>query len=249
MINETLEINKKSWDEEAKRFYGRNPLPEYGPLAPTEDDLHLFGDVSSLKMLEIGCGSGHSLKYLDQRGAGELWGLDLSSRQIDASKELLKNSSSKVKLFESPMEQNPGIPADYFDAVFSIYAIGWTTNLEETLKNVHSYLKSGGMFIFSWEHPLYNRIKSENGALIMDKSYHEEGPYQHIAWNQPAIMQQYKLSTYINLLIENGFVIERVIEDVSLTEQDVQRHANRWYSYEKARAIPAAFIIKCRKLF
>ncbi|MCM3093206.1 MULTISPECIES: hypothetical protein [unclassified Cytobacillus] len=61
-------------------------------------------------------------------------------------------------------------------------------------------------------------------------------------------MQQFKLSTYINLLIENGFAIERVIEDVSLTKGDVQRHANSWYSYEKARAVPAAFIIKCRKL-
>ncbi|KAF0819939.1 MULTISPECIES: class I SAM-dependent methyltransferase [unclassified Cytobacillus] len=168
MINETLELNKKSWDAAAKRFYGRNSLPEYGPLAPTEDNLQLFGDVRSLKMLEIGCGSGHSLKYLDQRGAGELWGLDLSSSQIESAKALLVKSSSPVKLFESPMEQNPGIPADYFDAVFSIYAIGWTTNIEETLKNVHSYLKSGGMFIFSWEHPLYNRIKAENRALIME---------------------------------------------------------------------------------
>ena len=164
MINETLELNKKSWDEAAKRFYGRNPLPEYGPLAPTEDDLQLFGDVRSLKMLEIGCGSGHSLKYLDERGAGELWGLDLSSRQIESAKELLVNSSSQVKLFESPMEQNPGIPAAYFDVVFSIYAIGWTTNLDKTLKNVHSYLKSGGVFIFSWEHRCITglRLKMEH---------------------------------------------------------------------------------------
>lgn len=110
MIIETLEINKKSWDEAARRFYGRNPLPEYGPLAPTEDYLQLFGDVRSLKMLEIGCGSGHSLKYLDQLGAGELWGLDLSSRQIESAKELLVNSSSRVKLFESPMEQKSGNP-------------------------------------------------------------------------------------------------------------------------------------------
>lgn len=77
----------------------------------------------------------------------------------------------------------------------------------------------------------------------MDKSYLDEGSYQHIAWNQPAIMQQYKLSTYINLLIENGFVIERVIEDVSLTEEDVQRHANRWYSYEKRELYPLLLLL------
>jgi SAM-dependent methyltransferase len=244
---ESLKVNKQSWDEAAERFYGRNPLPEYGPLAPTEDELKLFGDVRNLKMLEIGCGSGHSLKYLDQRGAGELWGLDLSTTQIAAAKALLQNAASPVKLFESPMENNPGLPDDYFDIVFSIYALGWTTNLEKTLTNVHQYLKPGGLFIFSWEHPMYNRVKAKDGELLMDKSYHDEGPYQHEAWSQPAIMQQYKLSTYVNLLIDNGFKIEKVVEDVSLSDEDIQRHANRWYSYEKAKDLPAAFIIKSRK--
>lgn len=248
MNTESLRVNKQSWDEAAERFYGRNPLPEYGPLAPTEDDLKLFGDVRNLKMLEIGCGSGHSLKYLDQRGAGELWGLDLSITQITAAKALLENAVSPVRLFESPMENNPGIPADYFDIVFSIYALGWTTDLEKTLSNVHQYLKPGGLFIFSWEHPMYNRVRAKAGVLLMDKSYHEEGSYQHEAWSQPAIMQQYKLSTYINLLIENDFKIEKVVEDVSLSDEDIQRHANRWYSFEKTKALPAAFIIKSRKL-
>ncbi|CAM3544555.1 class I SAM-dependent methyltransferase [Aeromicrobium ponti] len=247
MNTESLRVNKQSWDEAAERFYGRNPLPEYGPLAPTEDELKLFGDVRNLKMLEIGCGSGHSLKYLDQRGAGELWGLDLSITQITAAKALLENAASPVRLFESPMENNPGIPADYFDIVFSIYALGWTTDLEKTLSNVHQYLKPGGLFIFSWEHPMYNRIRAKGGVLLMDKSYHEEGSYQHEAWSQPAIMQQYKLGTYINLLIENDFKIEKVVEDVSLSDEDIQRHANRWYSYDKAKALPAAFILKSRK--
>ena len=82
---DSLIINKQSWDKEASRFYGRNPLPEYGPLAPSEEDLNLFGTVTNLKVLEIGCGSGHSLKYLEQRNVGELWGLDLSRKQIDSA--------------------------------------------------------------------------------------------------------------------------------------------------------------------
>ena len=67
MGNESLVLNKKSWDEVAPRFFGRNPLPEYGPLAPREDDLNLLGDVAGMKVLDIGCGSGHSLQYMDPR--------------------------------------------------------------------------------------------------------------------------------------------------------------------------------------
>lgn len=105
MIN-SLEKNKTSWDKEAHRFFARNPLPEYGPLAPFEDDLHLFGDVTNKKILEIGCGSGHSLKYLDEQQAKELWGIDLSTAQINTAAEVLKDTRTNVKLLESPMEED-----------------------------------------------------------------------------------------------------------------------------------------------
>ncbi|MDF2684731.1 MAG: hypothetical protein K0R47_5921 [Brevibacillus sp.] len=245
---DTLMTNKKSWDEAAPRFFGRNPLPEYGPLAPREDELHLFGDVSHLKVLEMGCGSGHSLQYLQQRNAGELWGIDLSSVQIETAQTLLSQANPLAKLFESPMELDPGLPHDYFDIVFSVFAIGWTTNLEKTLANVHRYLKQGGVFIFSWEHPWYNRVKNTEGVITVEKSYHEEGSYVHEAWSQPAIMQQYKLSSYINALINAGFQIEKVVEDVCKPDEMLEQHINGWYSLEKAKVVPTTMIIKCKKL-
>lgn len=242
---DTLRINKKSWDEVAPRFYGRTALPEYGPFAPTEDELNLFGNVAGLRLLEIGCGSGHSLKYMHDKNAREIWGLDLSSSQILAARDLLYRTD--VRLFESSMESDPGLPHEYFDMVYSIFALGWTTNLELTLKNIHKYLKPGGIFIFSWEHPLYSRVKNTEFGLMLDKSYHEEGPYDHEAWNHPAIMQQNKIGTYINTLIENGFRIERMVEDVRYSEELKTRHENRWYNEAKVAALPTTIIFKCSK--
>ncbi|MCM3081936.1 class I SAM-dependent methyltransferase [Brevibacillus invocatus] len=245
---DALIANKKSWNEAAPRFYGRNPLPEYGPLAPTEDELQLIGDVTGLKVLEIGCGSGHSLQYMDQKHAGELWGLDLSTKQIESARDLLKNSRAPVMLFESPMEEDPGLPQHYFDLAYSVFAIGWTVDLDRTLANVHRYLKQGGVFVFSWEHPLFSRIASQDGTLVVAKSYHEEGSFDHEAWQETAIMQQFRLSTYLNVCIQQGFSIERVVEDVSLTDEMLKNQTNRWYSYEKAARIPTTMIIKCRKI-
>ncbi|MFZ3579984.1 methyltransferase domain-containing protein [Virgibacillus sp. DJP39] len=172
----------------------------------------------------------------------------MSKKQIKAANKLLSNCRPQVKLSESPMEENPGLPEDYFDIVYSIFALGWSTNLDKTLGNVNKYLKTGGKFIFSWEHPLHSRVNSKDGVLTFDKSYHEEGPYDHEAWDHPAIMQQHKLSTYINSLISNGFAIERMLEEVRLTDEDIHRHANRWYSYEKAKSVPTTLIIKSRKM-
>ncbi|WP_391203471.1 class I SAM-dependent methyltransferase [Psychrobacillus sp. L4] len=248
MNTKSLEKNKHSWEAAAERFYGRNPLPEYGPMAPLEDNLNLFGDITNLKVLDIGCGSGHSLQYMNQRNAAELWGLDLSEKQINSANLLLAGCGSPVQLFQLPMEVNPGLPHNYFDIVYSIYALGWTTDLDKTLSNINKYLKQGGLFIFSWEHPLHSRVSNEDGVLTFNKSYHEEGPYDHEGWGNPAIMQQFRISTYINTLINHGFQIEKVVEDVWCSEEDIKRHENRWYSYEKAKSIPTTLIIKCRKL-
>lgn len=69
-----------------------NALPIWGVLFAAEDELQLFGDITGQRLLEIGCGSGHSLVYQARRGAGELWGLDISEHQLDhASRHLKEN--------------------------------------------------------------------------------------------------------------------------------------------------------------
>lgn len=51
--DEIIEINKTYWNEHADLWFGTTALPEYGVRFPTEDDLHLFGDVAGKKMLPI----------------------------------------------------------------------------------------------------------------------------------------------------------------------------------------------------
>ena len=88
-VERTLALNRAGWDRVAPSFYGGTALPEYGPLAPTEDTLRLLELTPGLRALELGCGSGHSLRYLGERGASELWGVDLSPVQVAFAKETL----------------------------------------------------------------------------------------------------------------------------------------------------------------
>ena len=144
--NDILAQNRESWDAIADTFFGVTALPEYGCFIPSEEELLLFPALAGQKVLDIGCGSGHSLKWCGERGAAELWGLDLSDQQIETAAGLLDGYA--YRLFRSPMEQNPGIPEGYFDVVYSIYAIGWTVDMQTTFDLVFSYLKQGGSFIF-----------------------------------------------------------------------------------------------------
>ncbi|WP_277586277.1 class I SAM-dependent methyltransferase [Psychrobacillus antarcticus] len=250
MTTENLKQNKRSWDKVAHHFYGVDALPSYGPFAQTEDELGLLEEMANKKVLEIGCGSGHSLMYMADRGAGELWGVDFSENQIKAAEETLKDLDTH--LFCSPMEVDIGLPKFYFDCVYSIYAIGWTTDLTSTFRLIHSYLKQGGSFVFSWDHPLYTHIISNNGQLSLNGSYQEEGftTYPNFKGEDaPMVIPNRKLSTYINELIKAGFTIDSVIEsDVSVNYESAKEEiSDRYYSLYKAKRFPTTMIIKVIK--
>ena len=144
MINDTIIHNNKTyWNNHADFWFGTTALPQYGVKFPTEDELKLFGDVTGKKMLEVCCGSGHSIKYHAERNAGELWGIDISQNQLDNAKKYLEEYGCAANLICSSMEEM-NLPEDYFDYVYSIYGIGWTTDLQGTFNKIASSLKKMG---------------------------------------------------------------------------------------------------------
>lgn len=249
MKNEMLKENKEAWDSMADDWFGTTALPTYGVLAPTESDLHLFGNIQGQKVLDIGCGSGHSLKYMGDHGAAELWGLDLSTKQIENAGNFLQANHYLPKLFVSPMEENPGIPMCYFDVVYSIYAIGWTVDLEKTFSLISSYLKKNGIFVFSWDHPFMHCVDIVDDKLIFSGSYHEKERFQFEKGGKPVSLYNRRLCDYINTLSKTGFTVEELVEETdkdTLAREGVFRSA--YYSPVKARKFPLSFIIKARKL-
>jgi len=182
--NKILIENKVSWDSIADEWFGSTALPTYGPTLPQEDSLNLFDSLDHKKVLDIGCGSGHSLLYIAKQGAKELWGLDLSSKQIENARKLLSGNNINANLFISPMEENPGIPDEYFDFVYSIYAFGWTIDLKQSIDLVHRYLKKDGAFIFSWDNPLMQCIEIDNNKYTISRSYLDEAMIDITKCNQ-----------------------------------------------------------------
>lgn len=250
MKTDVLKQNQKSWNTVADHFKGVDALPSFGPFAQTEKELHLFDLIHDKKVLDIGCGSGHSLAYMNEQGAAELWGIDFSKRQIDTAGETLKEFQANLHC--SAMEEDIGLPKNYFDIVYSVYAIGWTTDLESTFNLIYSYLKPGGSFLFSWDHPLYAHLKSENGIISLKGSYQEEGTIRYENFkgeNAPVAIPLRKFSTYLNTLIKAGFAIEEVVEtavpdELKKTETE---QSDRYYSLYKAQKFPTTMIIKARK--
>jgi ubiquinone/menaquinone biosynthesis C-methylase UbiE len=250
-----IQNNKTYWNTNANLWFGTTALPEYGVKFAKEDDLHLFGDVSGKKMLEICCGSGHSLKYHADRNAAELWGVDLSHKQIENAKEYLKENGYTANFICAPMESDLNIPTNYFDYVYSIYGIGWTTDLQGTFNKIASYLKKDGIFIFSWHHTLNYCVAwscdqrkdiIENNKLIFNKSYFDESYFTMPVDDSEIVLCNRKISTYVNALARAGFVIEEMIEE---TDKEVMESVeDDGDKARKARMLPISVCFKARKL-
>src|SRR5262245_33284450 len=247
-----LSTNRTGWDRVAPKFHGATALPEYGPLAPTEDSLRLLDSTTDLCALELGCGSGHSLRYLAECGARELWGLDLSPVQIAFAQETLRPFESRIRLIESPMEVDCGIPPAHFDLVFSIYGLGWTTDLRATMELVARYLRPGGSFLVSGEHPVYSCLEWNGTQYAISDSYFTEGPREHASWKGvPIVVHRRTLGTFVGQILQTGLQIEALVETPLNSALATEAHADpsRWYSVARAGVMPTTFIIKARKPF
>ncbi len=149
------------------------------------------------------------------------------------------------KLINSPMEIECGIPKDYFDFVYSIYAIGWTTDLQGTFNRIASYLKKGGIFIFSWKHPLHHCVTVEEDKLVFKNSYFDEHWFTNQLDGGAITLCNRKISTYINALARAGFIIEQMIEE---TDKETMASTPNDDKSKKAKMLPLSFIFKARKL-
>jgi SAM-dependent methyltransferase len=141
------------------------------------------------------------------------------------------------------------LPECYFDLAISVYSLGWTIDLGKTLSLVYSYLKPGGFYLFSWEHPFYTCLDYQPGAYVIRERYQEQTIVESDWKGVPIVMHQRKMSTFINTALAVGFQIERLVEgEVNLAlAKEIDYAPEGWYSVPRASLVPPTFILKIRK--
>lgn len=242
--------NQKTWDAVAYEFFEASALPVWGPFGIAAD-LNLISEIKGKTFLEVACGSGRSIKYLIDNGAKKVYGLDLSSVQIEEAKKF--NSSAiadrKVLLLHGRMEDMHEIES--VDVVFSVYGVGWTQNPERTFQNIYSYLKPGGQFIWSWDHPFFRDVVYEDEKFIVKYSYHDEDPIIIPNWKKKEGVNAYltyrKVSTWFKLLKNAGFEIDGYYEPEPKMMDRGSEDPSRYYAIQKAEKVPCSFIFVCTK--
>jgi len=105
-------------------------------------------EVRNLRILDYGCGDGWISIDLVNKGAAEVYGIDISKELVErASQSAINNKmAGKVHFIKMPGE-NMDFSDSYFDLCFGS-AILHHTDLDLAIKNICRVLKTGGKAIF-----------------------------------------------------------------------------------------------------
>jgi ubiquinone/menaquinone biosynthesis C-methylase UbiE len=155
--------------------------------------------LKNKKVLDLGCGDGIDLKHLANLG-GDVYGLDASKELLEKAKKALQNAK-----FINASFQNIPFEDDFFDLVYSKYAIQTVDDLDLVFQEVHRVLKVGGIFLFVAVHPLRQFIEKKRGG----KDYYKREIVRSVLFGGTVIVQEpiHTLGEYFSNFIVRNFDI------------------------------------------
>lgn len=177
----------------------------------------MLPDFKGKKVLDLGCGFGWHCRYALENGAESVTGVDISEKMLAKARKM--TDSDKIKYYCMAIEDTD-FPEDSFDIVLSSLAFHYIPSFGEICNKVNSFLKKGGSFIFSVEHPVFTAYGTEDwyydekGNILhwpVDR-YFDEGLRNTTFIGEKVVKYHRTLTTYVNGLLQSGFRIRGLEE-------------------------------------
>lgn len=231
-------------------FAGYSTLERFGSgwerAMEHADLLGLLPSAVGLRVLDLGCGVGQLSRYLAERGAADVIGVDLSEQMLALARA--DWAHPRVSYQRGALE-DVAFSTGRFDLVVSSLAFHYVDDYTGLVKRIADWLTPGGVLVFSTEHPIFTaRLPQEGWVLDAEgrrmrwgiDDYADEGARDE-HWFVPGVRKVHRtVGTLINGLLEAGLVLERVVEpvpsDERLREQPEAREERRRPMFFMARA-------------
>lgn len=196
--------------------------------------ISMLGEVTGLRVLEIGCGSGPLTQHLVDQGA-KVTASDVSPAMLVLAEQRL---GGRARLVEADLGAGLGFAADAsFDVVVASLVMHYLRDWASLLTEVRRVLAEPGRFVFSTHHPTMDlRIHSPEDYFVIKEvteEWHEGFPVSF--WRRP-------LTAMTEAIAETGFVITRLEEPFPVPALE-QVDAD---SYHRLRTQPAFLFFELR---
>lgn len=209
MITDRIYDNKDFFDKYSEMDRSKKGLDGAGEWETLEK---MMPDMKGKKVLDLGCGYGWHCMYAVDRGAAEVVGLDASWRMLEVARE--KSGEREIQYLCQSIEE-ADFPEESFDVVMSSLVFHYLPSFDEIAKKVNRWLKPGGAFVFSVEHPVFTSygsqdwIYDEEGKILhfpVDR-YFYEGEREAVFLGEKMKKYHRTLTTYLDGILQNGFVL------------------------------------------
>jgi 2-polyprenyl-3-methyl-5-hydroxy-6-metoxy-1,4-benzoquinol methylase len=192
----------------------------------------LIGNINSLSILDAGSGTGYLCRIFAKRGA-RVTGVEPAASLFAYAVEREQAEPLGIHYIQQDLSSFlPGHTA--FDIVVSNLVFMDIPDYQSAVHNCIAALKPGGHFIFSLLHPCFDEIDhpdfakgySAKGYIRVDEYLRDFRVQQQVGYyiHRP-------LSAYLNLVIEAGCMLRKIIEPtltsegiVALGEKDRNLH-------------------------
>lgn len=176
----------------------------------------LLPPMNGGRVVDLGCGFGWFCRWAREAGAAKVLGLDLSEKMLRRARAETQDDAityERTDLGALVLQEGS------FDLAYSSLALHYLEDLRPLAAAVYGALVPGGWFVFSVEHPIYmapsqpNWIEAADGRKVWPlDSYLREGK-RTTDWLAPDVVKFHRtIGTTLNVLIDAGFSISRVIE-------------------------------------
>ncbi|MCL4157044.1 UNVERIFIED_CONTAM: hypothetical protein GTU68_014090 [Idotea baltica] len=125
-------------------------------------------DLSGLKVLDLGCGTGYFSKQMIKRGA-EVVCADLSVGMLERAEQ---RCGASVSLYQQADAEQLPFEDGCFDIVFSSLALQWCDDLSSPLQEMKRVVAVGGRVIFS--------TLLDGSLFELEKSWSKIDAHQHV---------------------------------------------------------------------
>ena len=250
---ESRSASRAWWDADADDYQSEHGdflgLVEFRwcPEGLREAEAGLLGELGGARVLEVGCGSASSSRWLAERGARAV-GIDISAGMLRHAREGNAHSGVSVPLVQASADQLPFRDGGFDIACSAFGAVPFVADLDAVFAEVARVLRPGGRWVFAVTHPMRWIFPDDPGVggLTATQSYFDRTPYVEVDDSGRATYVEHHrtLGDYVRALAGAGLVLDDLIEP-----EWPEGHDQVWgqWSPLRGRLFPGTAIFRCRR--
>ena len=183
----------------------------------------MLPDPAGRHVADLGCGFGWASRWMRERGAASVLGLDLSRNMIERARADTADPAIEYRIADL---ETLDLPAAAFGLVYSALTFHEGEDFGRLVRMIREALVAGGDLAFTIEHPLF--MAAAHPQWFLDRDGRKTWPVNRYSiegerrtdWFVKGVLKHHRtLGTTLNTLIGAGFTLRRVEEFAPTREQ------------------------------